>query len=43
MIVTVTIKDAAGNVRAVRAAEYFVRAHHHHEGEHGKHERPEGM
>ena len=30
MLVTVTITDAAGNVRAVRDAQYFVRPHRHH-------------
>ena len=31
VLVTVTISDAQGNVRAVRDTEYFVRPHHHHE------------
>ena len=30
VLVTVTIKDAAGNVRAVRDTQYFVRPHRHH-------------
>lgn len=30
-VVTVTITDAGGNVRAVRDAEFLVRPHSHHE------------
>jgi hypothetical protein len=38
VIVTVTITDAAGNVRAVRTGEYQVRPHPHH----GHHHRGAG-
>jgi len=31
VLVTVTITDAAGNVRAVREGETFVRPHRHHD------------
>jgi hypothetical protein len=44
VIATTTITDAAGNVRAVREGQFFVRPHRHHDsrehhGEHGRHER----
>jgi hypothetical protein len=37
VLVTVTLTDAAGNVRAVRETQFYVRPHHHHD-RHGHHE-----
>jgi hypothetical protein len=31
VLVTVTIKDAQGNVRAVKDAQYWLRPHRHHD------------
>lgn len=36
---TVTVKDAAGDVRAVRDAEFYVRPHRDHRERGGRHER----
>jgi hypothetical protein len=37
VIATTTITDAAGNVRAVREGQFFVRPHRHHDREHHEH------